>query len=248
MNGKQTSNMKKVFFRKISKNKLKRWIKYGYVIMVISIGIWHIYINNPTASPDSITTTQTGNSPAALALKQLPIKGRAPKTGYTRALFSDGWGRLNSCDARNFVLGRDLVNTTYIPNTCKVATGLLHDPYTGKDIFFVRGVDTSDDIQIDHVVSLSDAWQKGAQQISADNRYSLANDPLNLLAVDGLANQNKGDSDAASWLPPNKDYRCFYVARQIAVKQRYSLWITQAEYVAMAQTLAKCPDQALPNQ
>lgn len=247
MNGKQTSNMKKVFFRKISKNKLKRWVKYAYVIIVISIGIWHIYVNNPSADPNTINTTQTGSSPAALALKQLPIKGRAPKTGYTRALFSDGWGNLNGCDARNAVLARDLVNTTYVLGTCKVAAGLLHDPYTGKDIFFTRGVDTSDDVQIDHIVSLSDAWQKGAQQISSDNRYALANDPLNLIAVDGLANQNKGDADAASWLPPNKDFRCMYVARQIAVKQRYSLWITQPEYIAMAQTLARCPDQVLPN-
>lgn len=137
-------------------------------------------------------------------------------------------------------------DVTYTDNTCKVASGTLQDPYTGKTINFLRGSDTSDDVQIDHVVALGDAWQKGAQNISVHARYSLANDPLNLLAVEGRANQAKSDSDAASWLPTNKDFRCNYVARQIAVKQKYSLWVTQAEYQAMSNVLSGCPAQTMP--
>ena len=95
-------------------------------------------------------------------------------------------------------------------------------------------------------MALSDAWQKGAQQLDQDTRETLANDPLELLAVDGESNQQKSDSDAASWLPPNKEYRCRYVARQIAVKQKYVLWITQAEHDAMKRVLHNCPDQVLP--
>jgi hypothetical protein len=127
-----------------------------------------------------------------------------------------------------------------------VATGILQDPYTGRTINFVRGVRTSLAVQIDHVVAVSDAWQKGAQQLSADSRYSFYNDPLNLLAVDGPTNEAKGDGDAATWLPPNKAFRCSYVSRQIAVKFKYKLWITSAEKDAMTRVLSSCPKQLLP--
>ncbi len=101
-------------------------------------------------------------------------------------------------------------------------------------------------MQIDHVVALSDAWQTGAQQLTASQRLALANDPLNLLAVDGAANQQKEDSDAASWLPPRKTFRCAYVSRQVAVKVRYRLWVTAAEKAAIARVLSSCPGQPLP--
>ncbi len=182
---------------------------------------------------------------AADVLSNIPTKGRAPKTGYTRSEFSDGWANVGSCDMRNIILQRDLQEAQLGSDECVVVRGTLHDPYTNKVVAFVRGSDTSDDVQIDHVVALSDAWQKGAQRLSAQDRFAFANDPLNLLAVDGDANQQKGDSDAASWLP-DKTYRCRYVARQIAVKKKYNLWVTSAEHDAMLRTLNSCPDQPLP--
>ena len=182
---------------------------------------------------------------AADALNKLAVKGRAPKTGYTRAQFGDGWRVTGLCDTRNIILHRDLTNPA-VDDQCHVTRGLLHDPYTGKDITFARGASSSAAIQIDHVVALSDAWQKGAQQLSPAERENLANDPLELLAVDGPANQQKGDGDAATWLPSNKPFRCQYVARQIAVKSKYSLWVTQAEKDAMLGVLATCPGQTLP--
>lgn len=184
---------------------------------------------------------------ATAALSKLEVKGRAPKTGYKRAQFGDGWGNAGMCDVRNFILERDLTNVVPKSETdCTVLSGTLNDPYTGKVIQFQRGQDTSDDVQIDHVVALSDAWQKGAQQLTAADRERFANDALNLLAVDGEANNKKSDADAATWLPPNKDYRCRYVARQVAVKQKYGLWVTQAEKDAIARVLSTCPDQKLP--
>lgn len=148
----------------------------------------------------------------------------------------------NGCDTRNDILGRDLADVTHKPGTrgCVVLSGTLHDPYTGTDIDFVRGQDTSARVQIDHVVALSDAWQKGAQNLDADTRRTFANDPLNLLAVDGPTNQRKGDGDAATWLPPNKTFRCEYVGRQIRVKARYGLWVTRAEREAMHRELSRC--------
>jgi hypothetical protein len=100
---------------------------------------------------------------------------------------------------------------------------------------------TSDDVQIDHVVALSNAWQTGAQALDVYQRELIATDPLNLLAVNGPTNQSKGDGDAATWLPPAKGYRCAYVARQVAVKTRYKLWVTPAERDAIARVLTDCP-------
>ena len=171
-------------------------------------------------------------------LNSLQVKGRAPKTGYSREQFGKGWAKdSNGCDTRNLILKRDLKEAQE-NSKCQVISGILNDPYTGKQIIFSRNKAST--VQIDHVVALSDAWQKGAQQISKEDRKQLANDPLNLLASDGSANQQKGDSDAATWLPPNKSFRCEYVSRQIAVKKKYKLWITQAEKSAMQTVLANC--------
>ena len=194
-------------------------------------------------TPEVKSTTSENSKSALSVLDSLAVKGRAPKTGYVRTQFGNGWTTSGGCDTRERILQRDMVNTV-MSEGCKVMSGLLHDPYTGKDITFTRGIDTSSAVQIDHVVALSDAWQTGAQQLSANQREQLANDPLELLAVDGPANQQKSDGDAATWLPPNKPFRCQYVARQIAVKAKYMLWVTAAEKEAMQRVLASCPGQA----
>jgi hypothetical protein len=170
-------------------------------------------------------------------------------TGYTRAQFGPAWADVdhNGCDTRNDILNRDLVGVTWRAGThdCVVITGTLDDPYTAKTINFVKADAIA--VQIDHVVALGDAWQTGAQGWTAATREQFANDPLNLLAVDGPANEQKSDSDAASWLPPNRAFRCAYVARQITVKAIYRLWVTGAEHDAMANVLAGCPGEPVAN-
>jgi hypothetical protein len=207
-----------------------------------------LIINRPFEQPTTQAPagpSKSVTSPAIDALKTLAVKGRAPKTDYTREQFGAGWNITQGCDTRNIILNRDLTDVQ-VDASCNVTKGTLHDPYTGKVIEFVRGATTSGDVQIDHVVALSDSWQTGAQLLSKEKRIELANDPLELLAVDGPANQQKSDGDAATWLPPNKPFRCQYVARQIAVKQKYTLWVTQAEYDAMQLVLQSCPLQTLP--
>lgn len=231
---------------------MEKYNKRRLVIAVIALIIFStvIILNTPiesdsdTAAPDK--QVKTDGATAITVLKTLAIKGRAPKTDYSREQFGNGWATTNGCDTRNIILNRDLENVI-INESCQVVSGILHDPYTGKIINFARGSETSGAIQIDHVVALSDAWQKGAQQLSQAERINLANDPLELLAVDGTANQDKSDGDAATWLPSNKSFRCQYIARQIAVKQKYKLWATQAEYDVMDKILNKCPEQLLPN-
>lgn len=178
-------------------------------------------------------------STAEATLEQLAVKGRAPKTGYARTQFGNGWAKKGDCDTRNIILARDLKNAN-TGDDCKVISGQLVDPYTGQTVAFQRGATSSAAVQIDHVVALSNAWQTGAQQLSAYQREAFANDPLNLLAVDGPANQAKGDGDAATWLPSNKPFRCQYIMRQIAVKFRYQLWVTEPEKRAMQQVLGTC--------
>lgn len=204
----------------------------------------------PNSSGREPSNSPVTNGSALAALATLAVKGRAPKTGYDRALFGPAWADVdhNGCDTRNDVLRRDL--TAYVlragTHGCLVVSGTLRDPYTGTTIEFRRGPGSSTRVQIDHVVALSDAWQKGAQRLSDGDRLAFANDSLNLLAIDGPTNQHKGDGDAATWLPPNKHHRCAYAARQIAVKAKYRLWVTSAERDAFARILAPCPSQPLP--
>ena len=190
-----------------------------------------------------------GPSGAALtALDALAVKGRAAKTGYSRERFGPAWADVdrNGCDTRNDILARDLTAETFRAGTqdCVVLSGSLRDPYTARTVTFSKSQASA--VQIDHVVSLSNAWQTGAQALTQPERQALANDPLNLLAVDGPTNQAKSDADAATWLPPDRAYWCPMVARQIAVKAAYRLWVTAAERDAMTRVLGSCPGQPLP--
>lgn len=202
----------------------------------------------PVASSSAPSTPSVAPSPtriisAAVAqLDSLSVKGRAPKTGYDRAAFS--WRSdtdRNGCDTRNDVLRRDLANVGLKANTngCVVVSGQLQDPYSGQTMAFA-----TNSVDIDHVVALSDAWQKGAGNWSQDQRTAFANDPLNLIAVPASLNRQKSDGDAATWLPPAKSYRCEYVTRQMAIKAKYGLWVTQAEKQAVTTVLSSCPTQA----
>jgi hypothetical protein len=219
---------------------MSRWeIRIATVVGALVIG----------ATPPVVTAAEQPGLATAV-LETLPVKGRAPKTRYTRDQFGQAWADVdrNGCDTRNDILKRDLTSIIYKPSTqnCVVASGTLVDRYSGETINFVRGNVTSMEVQIDHVVALSNAWQTGAFKLSADQREELANDPLNLFAVKGRLNSQKGDGDAATWLPPLKSFRCAYVAQQIAVKAKYSLWVVAPEKAAMSAILAKCIGQRIP--
>ena len=178
---------------------------------------------------------------ASEILEKLEVKGRAPKTGYSREQFYDGWPTVDGCNLRQRVLKRELGDSAVLDG-CYVVSGEYAEPYTGE----YRVLENKEDvakIQIDHVVALSDAWQKGAQYKDYEVRNQIATDPLNLLAVDGPANEQKSDGDAATWLPKNKKFRCQYVARQVSVKYKYGLWVTEAEKQAISKVLENCPNE-----
>ncbi|WP_051215053.1 GmrSD restriction endonuclease domain-containing protein [Granulicoccus phenolivorans] len=201
-------------------------------------------VSAPDATTTATATPRTARPGSALAmLYQLTITDRASGAGYDSALFK--WREdvdRNGCDTRNDVLRRDLTQITVRSNGCVVLTGNLTSPYSGNSFDFIRG--NGNNIEIDHVVSLSNSWQTGAQGFSSDRRVEFGNDPLNLLAVETSLNQQKGDGDAATWLPPKTSYRCEYVARQVAVKHKYGLWVTQPEFDAMERLLLDCNQPA----
>jgi hypothetical protein len=203
------------------------------------------HVPTPAEAAGTVTAAKPGTALAVLST--LKVKGRAPMTGYVRTgKFGSAWLDVdrNGCDTRDDILRRDLDHVT--GTRCTVLSGVLHDPYTRATIRFTRGATTSTAVQIDHLVPLGDAWRTGAQQWTQAKRIALANDPINLFAVDGPANSQKSDSDAASWLPKNKSFRCTYIAHQVGVKKAYGLWVTAAEKAAMHRVLTSCPTMRAP--
>ncbi|MBR0133817.1 HNH endonuclease [Candidatus Saccharibacteria bacterium] len=202
-------------------------------------------LNGEVQKPENIPFKDETKPDSTLAkdvLESLAVHEKDTTTKYYRKLFYDSWGQTSTgCNTREAILSRDLKNIVF--KGCKVQSGTLEDPYTGKTIAFTRGQDTSEEVQIDHVVALSNAWATGAFAMDSDVRYEISQDPLNLLAVEGQANQDKVDKDAADWLPSNQPFRCQYVARQISVKAKYHLWVTPAEKSAMQAVLAACPNE-----
>ena len=249
-------------------------MKHTYVLGLVGLVLLASCMTPPTATgPGSVgpsAPVRTSSAPrtpsfprpmppapaqgsALAALATLPIKGRAPRTGYARSAFGKAWtddnddplGH-NGCDTRNDVLARDLRDVMFRYGHCLVASGTLVDPYTGTMIGFVRGVGTSSLVQIDHVVPLANAWVTGAQQWTARQRQDFANDPLELIPIEGFVNDAKGDGDAATWLPPDKGFRCAYAARMVAIKLKWRLWVTHAEHDALARLLDRCGALGLP--
>lgn len=238
----------------------------SFIVVIIGIIFWIIanplsYEAAPTVADDSIEsgdsseqieTPQTNgqgviettddNLLARNVLEKLEVKGRAPKTDYSREQFYNGWPTVDGCNLRQRILKREFGDSAVLDG-CTVISGEYDEPYTGKHLVFKEREEISKGVQIDHIVALSDAWQKGAQNLEASERYQIATDPLNLIAVDASANQKKSDGDAATWLPPNKVFRCQYVARQVSVKYKYHLWVTEAEKNAISGILETCPNE-----
>ena len=163
-----------------------------------------------------------------------------PPEKYNRVeQFGPAWKDVdhNGCDTRNDILARDLAVKDK-RNACVVTAGQLADPYSGERIDF-RKKDASK-VQIDHVVALENAWQSGAYNLTQEDREALANDPDNLLAVNGHDNMAKGSKSADQWMPPNSAYACTYASKQVQIKSRYALTVTTPEKQALADALATC--------
>jgi Protein of unknown function (DUF1524) len=216
----------------------------GLLALILAVALW-LHSRTPAEPPAPHTSPDYDDARAQLAA--LPVKGWDRQTDFSRYRFGEPWSDdvnvefgHNGCNTRDDILRRDLTQLVVGPGTCYAQSGVLIDRYTGESIAFVRGPDSSEAIQIDHVVSLSDAWYKGARDWDEQRRRDFANDPRNLLAVGAKANFDKAFRDANAWLPPNPAFRCEFVARQIAVKAAYRLWVSANEKRAMAAVLDHC--------
>jgi hypothetical protein len=179
------------------------------------------------------------------------IPARIRGNDYRRAAFGEAWtddnpapGGHNECDTRNDVLDRDLMDKTYtFIKRCPtaVATGLLHDPYTNAVVTFTRGNQVGASVQIDHIVPLALAWDLGARNWPDQIRLRFANDPANLLAVAGQANQDKSDGEPAVWMPPNHAFWCQYAVQFAAVLRGYGLSVDQPSATVLRDAAATCP-------
>lgn len=233
-------------------HKMRRTLA-GLIFLTITI-IW-ISVNPASYDTEVVPETQAvhltveGNSEnpplASEILKRLEVKGRAPKSGYNREQFYSGWPTVDGCSLRQKIIRREFGDTAIMDteDSCNVVSGSFVEPYTGEYRSYSSRAEIGKGIQIDHIVALSDAWQKGAQYMEKSVRYQIATDPLNLVAADASANMIKSDGDAATWLPSNKLFRCQYVARQVSVKYKYGLWVSEAERDAIASILETCPDE-----
>jgi hypothetical protein len=226
----------------------RRRLQAGLATVLIAASFATLPTSALSESSVSTTSAARAESPgwvktASTQLAKLKVRTAGSMAGYSRERFGPTWADVdgNGCDTRNDVLARDLRQVVFRAGSdCIVERGTLRDPYTGKAITFVRGVGTSLAVQVDHVVALAAAWRTGARRWTAERRLFYANDPAGLLAVDGPTNGSKSDQDAASWLPPNPRYHCRYVAKQVAIKTKYRLWVTQPERMAMRGVLADC--------
>lgn len=179
------------------------------------------------------------------------IPQRMRGNDYRRAAFGESWtdetsapGGHNGCDTRNDILDRDLIDKTYVAiSRCPtaVATGTLRDPYTNATVPFLRGNQTGAAVQIDHLVPLALAWDLGARTWTDEMRERFANDPANLLAVDGPTNQDKGDKQPSLWMPPNAAFHCQYAMQYIEVLRGYQLPVDAPSAPVLRQAAQTCP-------
>jgi hypothetical protein len=223
----------------------------GFVVIAVLVAV-QVTISTSdraqfTAQADIPTVAPGVDVLAGVAEVPMRIRG----FDYRRDAFGDSWsddnpapGGHNGCDTRNDILERDLADKTYVSiKRCPtaVATGRLHDPYTNAEVAFVRGNQIGAAVQIDHIVPLALAWDLGARNWTDDLRLRFANDPANLLAVQGEANQIKGDQEPASWMPPNTAFHCQYAVQFIEGLRGYALPVDVASAAVLRQAAATCP-------
>lgn len=207
-----------------------------------------IAANGGSLSLPSLPTQEASTS--TKQLEELKIRVFDPSAPeYNRDAFGQRWSDdvtvefgHNGCDTRNDILRRDLTGVVVKEGTygCVALSGVLEDPYSGLAIDFQRGQGTSEQVQIDHVVALADAWYAGAYAWDDQTRRNFANDPINLQATYGRENQSKSAKTADNWLPSNRDYHCTYAQRQINIKHTYGLEVTVKERLGLRKALQTC--------
>lgn len=154
------------------------------------------------------------------------------------------------CNTRDDILAAQLTNVVR-NEKCQVVTGTLDDPYTGNVIDFERDVTVNGKkvggnsmaVQIDHKYPLKKFWEGGAWKWTLEERVAAANDPLNLVASDGPANNFKSAKGPSEWMPStsgNAAYDCTFATDVVTVLVKYDLTATKADIASLRSTLTTC--------
>jgi len=185
----------------------------------------------PAPSPPGVPSTVTAKS----NLAALTVAAQGPQDGYSRDLFPHWITQSGACDTREVVLKRDGTNVVQ-SSSCAATSGSWYSPYDGATWT------AASDVDIDHMVPLSNAWKSGAAAWTTAQRQAYANDLTNpqLLAVTDNVNQAKGDKGPEMWKPPLTSYYCTYAKMWVKVKYVYGLTITSAEKTALTSMLNTC--------
>ncbi len=224
----------------------KRWLPLAAAVL-LAVVAWLLVpgVGPSVLGPDSSEYSGVVDEDLLAQLDGLEVVDWVDAPKYQRSFFGDGWADLDGdgCDTRNEILARDLDAVVYRKGTgnCVVQFGEFEEPYTGEFTEFERGAGTSELVQIDHVVALGNAWYAGAYQWDTKTRLEFANDPLNLLAVDGDANYDKAALTADQWLPYDPEFHCEFAARQVMVKARWNLTVKRKEAQTLRDILEGCP-------
>ena len=160
-----------------------------------------------------------------------------PAKDYDRDSQFGEWIRpiKNLClNNRGVVLQRDSKVAVKVNDSCTVTGGDWYDPYTNKNY------NDADDIQIDHVVALKNAYMTGAHAWTNAKRCLYANflgNDFHLLAVNGPENMRKSDKSPLEWTPPNKAFVCEYLRHWLEIKFIWELKLTPREVTAIENQL-----------
>jgi hypothetical protein len=214
--------------------------------LILSSGVLSTPV--PIPAPPGVPSTAT----AKTELASLVVAAAGSQSGYSRDLFPT-WNTISgTCNTRETVLKRDGTNVV-VDSACAATSGTWVSPYDGATWT------AASDLDIDHLVPLSNAWKSGASAWTTAQRQAFANDLVNpqLLAVTDNVNESKSDSGPEDWKPPLSkcsyelsdrhvtdlvvaSYYCTYAKMWVKVKSVYSLTITTAEKAALTSMLATC--------
>ncbi|MFF3952137.1 HNH endonuclease family protein [Streptomyces sp. NPDC001890] len=187
----------------------------------------------PTAQ--AAMPTPVSASTARTYLSQLTVAAEGSSTGYSRDKFPHWITQSGACNTREVVLERDGTNVTQ-DSSCAAVSGTWYSEYDGATWT------AASDLDIDHMVPLSEAWRSGASSWTTAERQAYANDLTRpqLIAVTDNVNQAKGDKDPAEWMPSRTAYKCTYARAWVHVKHYYDLTVDSAEKSALQSILNGC--------
>ncbi|MET8470948.1 HNH endonuclease family protein [Streptomyces sp. NPDC006422] len=188
---------------------------------------------SPTAQASPPTPVSAAT--ARTYLGELTVKAEGSSDGYSRDKFPHWITQSGACNTREEVLKRDGTNVQTDSN-CAATSGSWYSEYDGATWT------AASDVDIDHVVPLSEAWKSGASSWTTTERQGFANDLTRpqLIAVTDNVNQSKGDQDPAEWMPSRTAYTCTYLRMWVQVKHHYDLSVDSAEKSAIQSGLSGC--------